>query len=292
MDLLTAQTVPIALQPRDASFVAGQMSFIVRSQPAWSPDGKLLAWTEITLDQAALANPVQQDERLMTYDTSTKSLRTLIPKLTAHLTIANYPLLSEVSLGSNGLIAVNVSVSRNLDSNSSNWLIFYNKVGNQLSKLEKVTQSDANYEYSQLIWLSGFDQPYLSCVTCTTKIDPFTGNIEPLGGALELYGGLAPDKLSLSYGSDSGDESNVTWVIALKSERVSSFDSLRLSNISDVAISPDGTQIAAANYAGQGTTAGVDIYRVQNNRKFKVTSNVLGLGWGPIAWRVHSKSIH
>ena len=101
---------------------------------------------------------------------------------------------------------------------------------------------------------------------------------------------LAPGKLSLYYGEDSGDESNVTWIIALNGKQVSTFDSVRIAKLPDVAIAPDGMQIAGASYIGQGTTAGVFIYQAQSNQTLKITVNVTGLGWGPTAWRVHANA--
>jgi hypothetical protein len=285
-NLSTGQATAIAAQPKNASFADSQAHYTLRSAPNWSPDGKLMAWTELTIGPATSLE--LQPESLVLYDVTTKTAHTLIPELPAHRVVAQYPALSEVSLGPGGLIAVRVHVSADIDSSGQDWLYFYDTAGKQIARLEGLEAVEQNYEYSQLIWLSGLDMPYLSCVACTSKINPRTGSIDTLNGTPELYSALAPDRLSVYYGADSGDESNVTWIIALNGKQVSKFASVRIANLRDVAIAPDGMQVASANYVGQGTTAGVFIYQAQRNRMVKVTVNVIGLGWWPMAWRVRA----
>lgn len=288
MNLATFKTTAIATQPNNVSYVDGKARYTLRSNPVWSPDGKLLAWTEIVTDQPAGKNPDLQDERLVVYNLAAKSTSIVVSKLTAHRTIGLHQALSEVSLGPNGLIAVKVATSADLDPLIEDWLYVYDAKGKQLTEIKGLETADPNYESGQLIWLTGFDKPYLSCVVCNTRLDPSTGTSQSLNGTPEVYSALAPDKLSLYYGADSGSEGNVTWVIALNGKQVSKFDSVRIARLGDMAISPDGMQIAGANYAGQGTTAGVYIYQTQSQQITKIKVNVTGLSWGPIAWRVRA----
>lgn len=284
--LATGRVTAIALQAKAASYAAGHAHYTLRSDPNWSLDGTRLAWTEVDFDEAVPTT--SQDERLVVYDLASKKAKTLIARLPPHRIAGNYPALSEVSLGPGGLIAVRVHVSQDVDLTTQDWLYFYDSTGEPLARRDKLETVDPNYENSQLIWLSGLDKPYLSCIACTTRIDPFTGSADPLNGTPELYSALAPDKLSLYYSADTGQESNVSWVVASNGKQVFSFDSVRIANLRDAAISPDGTQVAAATYVGQGTTAGVFIFQAQTRRAVKLTLNVIGLSWGPRAWRVRS----
>src|SRR5437016_1997445 len=81
MNLGTSQALTVATQPGNVSYDAGQGRYILRSQPAWSPDGKLLAWTEIATDQVAGKNSALQDESVVEYNVTAKTTRTVIPKL-------------------------------------------------------------------------------------------------------------------------------------------------------------------------------------------------------------------
>lgn len=286
-DLKTGNPTRIAGQPTKPVFITnGQASYVIRSEPSWSPDGKQLTWTEIVVDPTT--NSDLQKEQLVVYDLAAKTTRILVNPLPAHrFTSQYYPHYSQVSFGPDGLIGVLVYTSEDVDPNDSDALFVYDLAGKQVAEVDQVTQQDSFYDQGQLIWMSGEGHPFLSCVSCTTRVDPLNGDLLPLPGTPEMYSPLAPDKLSLHYGADSGDESNVTWIIALNDQQISKFDSVRIANVTDAAISPDGMQVAAANFAGQGTTAGVFIYRAQTKRTISIQINVTGMGWGPVAWRLY-----
>ncbi len=289
-NLTTALATPIALQPWNASLEDGKTRYTLRSKPAWSPDGNALAWTEIATDQTAGQNVKLEDEHIAVYDLTLHKTLTFTPQLPAHMFYGANPLMGEVSPGPDGLIALRAYGSVAKGKAPPLWFYIYDRTGHQLAQVSDPATTDEGYAYGDLIWLSGLDKPYLSCINCTTKIDPQTGEISPLNGSPELYSPLAPNNLSLYYGNDSGTESNTTWVIAFNGKQVGKFGSARIADLSDVAISPNGMYVATANYAGQGSTAGVIIFEAWNRRTLSDTVNLIGMGWGPMAWRVHPDS--
>ena len=289
-DLKTNQATAIATQPKDIMADAQNNSYrlAIRSQPSWSPDGKALAWTEIVTDGPNNLNVGMDDEQLVVYDLVTKQRRTVVNKLPEHRSVGPSPRLSYVSWGPTGLLAVFTSTSLYVDPNSTDELTVYDLQGHQLSNSPKINSTDPAYDYTAIIWLTDTAYPTLSCIGCFTQIDPFTGELLPLPGTPEVYSALAPHKISLYFGTDSGTEGNVTWLVLLNGVQVSKFDSVRLATLSDFGISPDGMQVAVANFAGQGSTAGVFVYRakVPDRPPVSVILNVIGMGWGPLAWRV------
>src|SRR5258708_25219043 len=80
MNLNTSKAAAVATQPSDVSYTEGQARYTLRSQPTWSPDGKLLAWTEIATDQPAGKNPDLRDESLVVYNVAAKSTSILVHK--------------------------------------------------------------------------------------------------------------------------------------------------------------------------------------------------------------------
>ena len=287
LNIKTNQTTRITSQPKNilADYDNQIIRYTMRSEPSWSPDGKSLAWTEIAIDQPNNVNTDWSAEQLVIYDLKTKQQRTIIDKLPDHRLVGGGPLLSAVSWGPGGLLAVlNYTSADGVDD-----VFVYDVQGRLISHVPEVTTADPQYDGTQLIWLTGATNTMLSCVSCNTQINPQTGDLLPLPGTPEVYSQLAPNKLSMYFGNDSGTEGNVTWLVLLNGVQVSKFDSVRLAKLSDMGISPDGLQVAVANYAGQGSTAGVFIYRATAPDKppVTVTLNVTGMGWGPLGWRVY-----
>jgi hypothetical protein len=288
IDLMTFRTDKVetlADQPGDATFDPSAAHYIMRSQPSFSPDGDRLAWIEMTID--ATKPDVVPDSQLVLYDLTLKKATTIVAKLPPTRAYSQWPVLGTVLFGPDNMIAVKLPISQKLDPNFEDWLVIYDLSGHEITQVKHLEDPNAGYQNSELIWISGLDRPYISCIGCMTKIDPRTGELSDLGGRPELYSPLAPHALSLYFGKDSGNDANVTWIVALNGKQVSTFRSVRISRQFDTAISPDGLQIAAAVFSGQGTTATVYLYRSSQNDTVSMPVEVSGLAWGPMAWRVH-----
>jgi hypothetical protein len=78
IDLATSAGTRLADQPPDARAID---KYVERSQPAWSPDGKFLVWTDLPAGQPAPDGSKRRWERLIVYDLAKKTERTLVPDL-------------------------------------------------------------------------------------------------------------------------------------------------------------------------------------------------------------------
>ena len=98
-DASTGNTVTIAAQPEDASLLVEGVpdKAIVRSAPAWSPDGTRIAWTEFDFGTDV--------SRLMIYDLTSGTTSALIPEIFASITQGRSP---EVRWG-NHIFIINLS---------------------------------------------------------------------------------------------------------------------------------------------------------------------------------------
>lgn len=99
LDLVSGAMSTIAAQPADASlFVAGIADkAIVRSAPAWSPDGTRLAWTEFDFGVEV--------PRLMIYDLAAATTTVLLPAISTPITQGRSP---EIRWGE-GVFIINLS---------------------------------------------------------------------------------------------------------------------------------------------------------------------------------------
>ncbi len=130
LDVPTNNVVRIVDQPPDASFMTPNVpdKYILRSDPAWSPDGSALAWTELSQDGANPGDPVI---RLVVYNLDSKTSQVIVDNIPQ--AAQSIPTPSKVAWGTPGL-AVQTTVTSPKDPTvAQSVLTVYDSSGKPLS---------------------------------------------------------------------------------------------------------------------------------------------------------------
>ncbi len=281
LEVATGKSRRLSVQPANASLAVNAEVYTLRSTPSWSPDGRTLAWTEITMDRANGINTDGTVEQLVIYDVNTDVQRVIVDKLPEHTTVNTNPVLSEVAWGYPGIAVV----THQPGEAGSDLISIYSETGTLISQTEPLP----SFGSSQVVWITDDGVDFLAPITGEFMIDPASGEQVALDGTPEVYNPNYPDGVSMFFGDKTVGEGNPVWLLAINGiPKVELAASGRYYNESGIAISEDGKQVAYIIYPGQGTAGGVYLY--SNGRSQQILSsksyNATGLAWGPIAWRV------
>ena len=281
LDVATGAPTRINDQPSDASFQQDGKAdkFIIRSAPTWSPDSKALAWAELVVDKSSSAAWKQQ---LVTYDLVQKTQKVIVSDLP---TQAGTTTALKVEWGNPGIAVWTVTGGSDAKGkpHAEDALMLFNADGKPLSTVKIASL----YEFT---WIKDNEKDYIAILAQGPEnaplsepqwllVDPTSGQIAGMPGVPEMYSLQAPSGLSLYPGSIG---TLPEWQIAGVG---------KLGNVDDVyafshmlGISPDGQQIA---YVKQGAA-----YVYNKGKTTKIApSDVYGLAWGPVAWRVRRKGL-
>jgi hypothetical protein len=279
LDIASGTITPVAQQPPDASFFADGVpdKAVARSNPVWSPDGTMLAWTEQTFPDFV--------DQLVVYDFAGSSARIVASGLPPQ---AGVPAPIEFLWGAAGFVLR--STSMDAQANFSDSFLVYDTAGNQVSTIPVGSGDHFMIDYF-LIEQGG--QEYIAVLYndyLWDLIDPLTRSIQPLTGAPERYAVLAPDtSLSLALLLDANGQLILRAFYPDGTQAVEFYAGLFAE--ARITLSPSGDTVAFSDYL-PASSRYEDVVRVwrdgQGANIPDVAANpvVNQIAWGPTAWRV------
>ena len=265
LDTNLGQTILVAGQPADASlFVEGVAdNAIVRSTPVWSPDGQMLAWTELTFGT--------ETPRLIVEDLATRVQTVIVDPLPIGIVLGKAPGLR---WGAGGIAVIG-------DEGAA---LIYDPQGTLLSTPQITPAEDETpQEYA---WVDNNGNSLFGVLYSSARwqaFDPATGE-EQIVADVPVLTGTGDSTLSLRFGAlpDTG----LFW------ETVGSANATGASGAfpappSRVTLSPSGQEVAFIGYPDYG---GAAIWRDGSVIAIVGTgSYALDVGallWGHTTWRI------
>ena len=272
LDLATGDGVRLADQPPDASLLAPDApdKGIARSAPAWSPDGAMLAWTELTLPE--------MQNRLAIHDFARGVARVIDLGLPEQYGV---PTPLEAQWGGGG-IAIRSFTYDPAAERVRESILVYDAEGDLRAETDLgATEDEFSIEY---IWVADSGQDYVGVLYNTGRwalIDPATGDLRPTGDAPALYSRRqGPGGVSVTF--TMNPDRDYEWSVIYPDGRR---EPLGVFNLWQIALSPSGEQIFLLDYPDYGR---MSLWRGGQLTPLEAPSpesNVLAAAWGPMAWR-------
>jgi hypothetical protein len=248
---------------------------IQRSDPTWSPNGDFVAWTELLYDT--------QVHQVMIYSPQQGTTTSFVLPLA--MENVPFPTALQIEWGAPGL-----AIMHTLDMSVGATIYIYSADGEPLFSTEPMPLSypwftwveDGNEEYIGTIDIQTSDTTTIGNLLIWTLIDPQTGQIYVPDGVPELYSKSAPDGISIY--SVTTEEEGTVWHVAKQGTSIGTLEDMLYPAffINQLAISPNGTQVAYRTQMGVMITDG----RTQQGVAIEDDNQRPLLTWGATGWRI------
>ena len=274
----------LAVQPEGASFNVTNVldRWCAHSVPAWSPDGRQIAWSELNADDQI---------RILVHDIAGGTVRVITDSLPPQFGVPTAPL---VYWGQSGIFVNNWPMDPVTLTGLPGGYLLYDPSGTLLADVtfeddlmalrERILALHEGHEYL-FSFDRGNDMPVL--------IDPLTGASETVSAYLEMYSLDNPDLNGVLF--EPTRTSSGSWsfkAIYYDPTKQTIIDSPLVRDWSTVALSPGGIIMAYQPYDPDQPSARTRITTLNEGLRFVVPLPAPGLRitdlfWGPVGFRTN-----
>jgi hypothetical protein len=281
MNLDQRQPEQITAQPADIHFNDVIPSNAVsRSNPTWSPDGQIIAWTEIIFG-AETTSLASLTYRLVTYNIATKTTQIIVPELPKPFQKEDTLRTIRVLWGAGGIA---LAISRQPPMRE---LYIFDQNGQQIMLAPLGREN-----FYDFLWVNDSGKDYVGIMYATKAwvlIDPANGQAQPMNGTPELYSTQVDNYATfITIKMNGAQIAGLEWQAAEKS----------VSKIERIMF-PGETNFAHRITVSAGGIAFVSdavyVWREDGLKRIQGTDNIArgwedaeagALAWGATAWRV------
>ncbi|MCB9453986.1 MAG: PD40 domain-containing protein [Anaerolineaceae bacterium] len=281
LDMPDGVNFHVAQQPADASFFMEGVPdrAMIRSRPAWSPDGTWLAWTEALYPEWI--------PQLTLYNFQTGDIRTIVTGLPQQ---GGVPDVLNVLWAEAGLVLQSTAYEPETSTWQNTFLV-YDVIGTLLREIPLGASTERFMVYDTLVNVAG--QEMIGVLYNTGDWDMFdlqTGGGRP-ASTPELYNTAAPDSLlTVRFLAGAGSEMDQAWLVNAAGATVSDPINLGYTGLDYITLSPDG---GAAAYTAFNPESKVFDPNITVWRNGQTTTVILpddafigGFLWGQTGWRI------